>query len=248
MNRRLDPKRSNRRPTRRGEVGRPARPGRGTITALTAVAFALGGCAPGPTPAPVPGSRSPVVGAVSGAAAPVPAGLGTLHQDEFTIELRSDAVLVKATPLAEAVIRLAAPDTYERLHALATRASERARATAGASAELWLVSVYSYSTGAAFQPEDLRVLQQGRTYRAAGVLPLTAGWGRQGLEQRQVESAVYVYRGPLDYDTPLSIQYAGEVADDWTHIIPLLQAERARVRSRSASAGHASMPYSLILR
>ena len=38
-----------------------------------------------------------------------PPGFGTLRQDAFTVALSSQRVLVKLTPLNEAVIRLAAP-------------------------------------------------------------------------------------------------------------------------------------------
>ena len=48
----------------------------------------------------------------------VPAGYGTLIQDHFTLTLESGPLRVKVTPLAESVIRLAAPDTYERLAGL----------------------------------------------------------------------------------------------------------------------------------
>ncbi len=237
-------------PTSRRRVARPAqRRVRavmvGWIAAALAGATALVACAPAAHP------DSPAPSTPAGASAQsgiVAAGLGTLHQDEFTVELRSDALLLKATPLSESVIRLAAPDTYARLHALQAQASDRGSAVGGEDAELWLVSVFSYSTGAVFQPEDLQIEQQGRVYRGAGVIPLTAGWGRQQLEQRKVESAVYVFRGPLDYDAPLSVLYAGESGDAWARIIPALQAERARVRSRSGSTGQASMSYSLILR
>src|SRR3954468_23560683 len=48
----------------------------------------------------------------------VPVGFGSLKQDAATLSIRTGALLVKVTPMNEAVIRLLAPDTERRLHAL----------------------------------------------------------------------------------------------------------------------------------
>ena len=50
----------------------------------------------------------------------IPAGFGTLLQDEVSLSLRSGNLLIKATPMAEEVIRLTAPDTYTRLSSTAS--------------------------------------------------------------------------------------------------------------------------------
>ena len=166
------------------------------------------------------------------AGALVPAGYGTLRQDEFTVVLRSGSLLVKVTPLAEAVIRLAAPDTYERLHALA----ESRRPAAGSGpVELFLVSFFSYQPDVPFQPEDLQLLHQGRLLRAESVIPLTPGWGRQRLAQQETQSAVYVFSAGIDYELPLVVRYGFEQSDEWARIIQRLEVERAKVRARAGS-------------
>ncbi|HSH44880.1 MAG TPA: hypothetical protein VK966_03435, partial [Longimicrobiales bacterium] len=91
------------------------------IRALGPVAVAcLAACAPATQSLDEPGpvaETEPVSGdSVSGLP---PAGYGSLRQDEFSVELVATPLHVKVTPLAEEVIRLAAPDTYGRLHALA---------------------------------------------------------------------------------------------------------------------------------
>src|SRR5687767_138522 len=71
----------------------------------------------------------------------VPPGLGTLKQDEFTMGLRSGALLVKVTPLHESIIRLAAPDTYNRLRALrASREKEAITRSNTEAPEAFLIS------------------------------------------------------------------------------------------------------------
>jgi hypothetical protein len=64
------------------------------------------------------------------AATLVPPGYGTLAQAEFTLELVSGALQIQVTPLAESVIRLAAPDTYQRLTGLSALAGESLRSLA----------------------------------------------------------------------------------------------------------------------
>lgn len=171
-------------------------------------------------------------------AATVPPGYGTLHQDQFTVNLRSGSLLVKVTPLAETVIRLAAPDTYARLHALSQQWLARARqAAAGDTPQLFLVSFFSYDPDIPYQPEDLLITHQGRLLHPAAIFPMTPGWGRQRLDQQQVESAVYVFTGAFNYELPLTVRYELQQSNDWTQIVPILDAERARVRARAPSGG-----------
>ena len=160
------------------------------------------------------------------------AGYGTLREDEVTVSLRSGPLLIRVTPLAEAVIRLLAPDTYDRLHALAE--SRRAEATQGAfvSPDLFLVSFFSYEQDVAFQPEDLQLTHQGRLMRAFRMLPVTSGFGRQRLAQQENQTAIYVFDERIDYEQPIVVRYELIESDEWTRIIPRLEEERAKVRAR----------------
>ncbi len=166
----------------------------------------------------------------------MPPGFGTLRQDEFTVQLRDGSLLVKVTPLAEAVTRLAAPDTYARLHALDVQWMDRAkRATFEDAPSLFLVSFFSYDPGVPFQPEDLQLTHQGRLLRPQAIFPLTPGWGQQRLQQQQVESAVYAFVGGVNYDLPIVVRYGVEQSDEWNRIVPLLERERGKARARATS-------------
>jgi hypothetical protein len=174
------------------------------------------------------------VGADAGAQrALVPAGFGSLRQDDATMSIRSGAVLVKVTPLDEATIRLLAPDTYTRLHAL--RESRRAEAERHVmrSPEYFLVSFFSYEPDVPFQPEDLQLTYQARLLRPAAILPVSSGWGRQRLAQQETQMAVYVFEGPVEYDQAFTVRYGIVESDEWRQVIPRLEAERARVMTRS---------------
>jgi hypothetical protein len=145
---------------------------------------------------------------------------------------------VKVTPLTESVIRLAAPDTYTRLHALAeSRRAEAARRVPGSDLELFLVSFFSYQPDVTFQPELLQLTSQGRLMRPAAILPMSGGWGGQRLGQQEVQTAVYVFDSKIDYGQPLLVRYEMQESDGWSGIVPLLDQERAKVQVRATNGG-----------
>lgn len=164
----------------------------------------------------------------------IPPGFGRLHQEDFTVSLRAGPLQLKVTPLAESVIRLAAPDTYDRLHAVAESRREQARLrTMTDQPRLFLISFFSYQPDVTFEADDIRISQRGRLYRPLAVLPITSGWGSQQLQQQDSESAVYVFDEDIDLDADLAVEYGMERSDRWESIIRELERERSRVRSRA---------------
>ncbi len=190
---------------------------------LVSACAAPSGAAPG---GPMPADPAGEVADTS--AALVPPRLGTLKQDEATVALRQGPLLIKVTPLTERVIRLLAPDSYDRLHALA----ENRRLELADPAELFLVSFFSYEPDVAYQPEDLQIAQQGRLLRPLAVLPVTGDFGRQRLNQQETQMAVFAFEPPIDYDRTFFVRYGSGQSDEWARIIPRLEAERAKVRAR----------------
>ena len=206
------------------------------LTALLTAACASGGRraqAQEPTK-PTPPADAHTTGQLPGL---VPPGLGTLKQDAFTVSLRSGALLVKVTPLSEWVIRLAAPDTYTRLHALAeSRRAAASQRFGGGTPQLFLVSFFSYQPDVTYQPEDLQLTSQGRVLRPATILPITGAWGAQRLGQQETQAAVYAFDGAIDFGQPLSVRYGMEESNAWTDIVATLDAERGKVQARAANA------------
>ena len=211
-------------------------------TMLVCVAAALSAaCASGGRGAAAQESAQPKQPAAAHAAGQlpglVPPGLGTLKQDAFTVSLRSGSLLVKVTPLAEWVIRLAAPDTYTRLHALSeSRRAAASQRVPGGTPQLFLVSFFSYQPDLTYQPEDLQLTSWGRVLRPAAILPVTVGWGAQRLGQQETQAAVYAFDGAIDYGQPLSVRYGMEESNAWTDIVATLDAERGKVQARAANA------------
>lgn len=190
-------------------------------------------------PAPVVQPAQPPAGQrVAGQDTLVPAGFGTLKLDDITVSLRDGPLLIKVTPLAEGVIRLLATDTYDRLHSIAeSKRADATNAAGGREPELFFVSFFSYQADVAFQPEDLQLSHQGRVLRAAAILPVTPGWGRQLLAQQDQQIAVYAFDEPIKYDLAIIVRYGFNDVDAWSRIIPKLENERARVRAKAGGSG-----------
>lgn len=169
-----------------------------------------------------------------------PAGFGTLKQDDFTVALQADDLQVKLTPLNESVIRLAAPDTYQRLHALVSsrnaRISEIAM-TAGAQGTptIFLVSFFTRTRQAEYSPTDVQLLSQGIQFRPLGIVPITPEWGREQAQQERAQSAIYVFDPAIDLGVAFQVEYSGRRSVAWNSILGVLEAEESRVRSRAKS-------------
>ncbi len=164
----------------------------------------------------------------------VPSGLGTLRQDEITLQLRSGSLLVKVTPLDEAIIRLTAPDTYERLSRIRDAHRPDIDLQAGTQdAQRFFVSFFSYEPNVTFQPEDLQLASLGLRYRPRAISPITTEWGAQRLEQQDTQSAIYGFEAAVGLDSDLIVEYAGVRALGWDRILSRLELERSRVRARA---------------
>jgi hypothetical protein len=167
-----------------------------------------------------------------------PPGYGTLRQDDFTVALQSGDIQLKVTPLDESVIRLAAPDTYQRLHGLVDSRMPRViEAARGAGLRekpaVFLVSFFTRAQQAIYEPTNVLLLSKGILYRPAGILALTPEWGRQQVWQEETQSALYVFDSEVDLDVTFEVEYQGVRSLAWAGIIPVLQAERGRVMSRA---------------
>lgn len=196
------------------------------MIALALCACARQGAAQTPTPIPTTATDSATKTLVQ-------PGFGTLRQDEFTLGIRSGALLVKVTPLDEHVIRLAAPDTYNRLHALAeSRRADAIKRTNDNDPDLFLVSFFSYQPDVAFQPEDLQLEYNGKLLRAASIAALTPSWGRGTMAQQETQAAIYVFSADIDYEQQLTVNYGLDRNTEWQKVIPKLQVERGKITSR----------------
>ncbi len=184
----------------------------------------------------VAGTGQPVAPAgPAGTAVLVPPGYGTLTQAEFTLVLESGDLQIQITPLAESVIRLAAPDTYQRLASLAASAASSLRSRAPEESPLFLVSMFSRAPTITYEPENLHIVNSGRRYRPIAIQAITPGWGGQRLRQEETQIAVYAFDVGIDLEIALMVEYEGASDTSWDNILRELELERARVRGRIRS-------------
>ena len=168
----------------------------------------------------------------------VPAGFGSLRQDEIAVKLRLPGLLVRAIPLHESIIRVLSPDSYRALRDL--RQGKRdaildlARRNGVRGENLWYISFYGLEPEARFSPREVVISEGGRDFRPLDVVPLTPGFGEQRLAQREIQSGIFLFEDGLDVNQPLAV--AVEVARDasWDSTLRLIERERALVRSRAA--------------
>lgn len=229
--------------------------GRAAVAATLALAIALVGCGavagePGPGPAPADGAASGVPPAGAPGAAPwlvadsldpalVPAGFGTLRQEDVNVRLQYQSLLVRLLPLDESVIRTLSPDAYRTLRELLASRREEiealSRRYALARARLWLVSFHGIEQGETrFSPLELTARSGGRDFRPVDAVPLTPGFGEQRLGQRETQAALFVFDGALDVNQPMAITFQTVQSTAWDAILRRVERERSLIRSRAA--------------
>jgi hypothetical protein len=214
-----------------------------SLYALTLIAAAavMGACAAAGGPVAT-GRGASVMGPDSAATNLVPAGFGTLRSDEISIQLNPAGVLIRALPLDENVIRLLTTDSYQTMRSLQegnrTTIAEVARRYGITRTSLWFVTFYGIAPQSRFSPMELLVTSLGRDHRPIEVIGLTSGFAEQELDQREKQTALYVFDADIDVNQPLVVSYLTERDESWAQILPKLESERARVRARAARSGN----------
>jgi len=173
----------------------------------------------------------------------VPAGLGTLRQDDIAIVLQQNGVRITAIPLDENVIRTLAPDSYRALHA--TLENKRQQILQRASLRgireprVWYVVFTGLVPDARFIPTDITVTSGGREYRPTDVIGLSNGFSEQRLQPREKQVGLLVFDESLDVGQPIVVTMGSERNTDWSadrsdSILSRIEAERAQIRARAS--------------
>lgn len=168
----------------------------------------------------------------------VPAGYGSLRQDDIAIRISRGGLQVQAIPLDETIIRVLSPDSYRALREqLASRKlaiDSLARRTGLDRVSVWLVRFHGLEQGETpFSPMEFIITSVGRDFRPVDVLPVTPGFGQQRLRQRDVQTALYAFDPQVDPNQPLTVQYETTRNSEWASILSRIERERVLVRSRA---------------
>ena len=168
----------------------------------------------------------------------VPAGYGSLKQEDIAIRVARGGLQVQAIPLDETIIRVLSPDSYRALREqVASRRpslDSLARRTGLGGFSVWLVRFHGLEQGETpFSPMEFIVTSVGRDFRPIEVFPVTPGFGQQRLRQREVQQALYAFDPQVNVNQPLTVQYETSRNSEWPLILSRIERERVLVRSRA---------------
>lgn len=173
---------------------------------------------------------------VTGEGAPelIPSGAGRLSHQEISIVLQRGDLRMLVTPLDEGIIRTAAPDTWQRLNALAEsyRTTAHLRPGADAADALFLVALHAETRSATFEPSDMALTSQGIRHLPLDIRGLTPGWSRSRVDQGGLEMAIYAFSSSLDPADGLELEYQEVRSRDWERRLPAILSEQARLMGR----------------
>ena len=207
------------------------------MAGLLVLVAACGGGAATSAAAPSPALPPTRSTAESSVATMVPAGYGTLKQDDISIKLQGPGVLISVMPLDESVLRVLAPDSYRALHAIVEsrrqQITQRANLRGVRDPRIWLATFTGLEPDARFIPTDVTVTSGGREYRPFDLIPLTSGFGQQRLQPREVQRGLLLFEEGLDVSQPITVTVGSERNSDWDSILRAIDLERAAVRARA---------------
>lgn len=203
---------------------------------FASVAAASIACTSGQQPAV--GSTTPSAVSRDSSRLLVPAGYGSLKQEDIAIRVARGGLQVQAIPLDETIIRVLSPDSYRALREqLASRKpslDSLARRTGLGGFSVWLVRFHGLEQGETpFSPMEFIVTSVGQDFRPIEVFPVTPGFGQQRLRQREVQQALYAFDPQVNVNQPLTVQYETSRNSEWPLILSRIERERVLVRSRA---------------
>ena len=204
---------------------------------LVAFSIAVSACTMGQQAA-APGSTTPSAVSRDSSRLLVPAGYGSLKQEDVAIRVARRGLQVQAIPLDETIIRVLSPDSYRALREqLASRKpslDSLSRRTGLSAFSVWLVRFHGLEQGETpFSPMEFIVTSVGRDFRPIEIFPVTPSFGQQRLRQREVQQALYAFDPQVDVNQPLTVQYETSRNSDWPLILSRIERERVLVRSRA---------------
>ena len=173
----------------------------------------------------------------------IPAGFGTLRQDDIAFRIQIGGKQVRVIPLDESVIRTLSPDSYRALSGLEesrrAQITDLARRSGVRGFSIWYVQYYGLEPDARFSPRDIAVVNLGREYRPVEILPLSSGWGLERLQQRETQTALYLFDQSVDVNQPsTAVTVEGQQTSGWTDVLRRIERERSLIRSRASKSAN----------
>ena len=170
----------------------------------------------------------------------IPAGYGTLRQDDIAVQLQNLGLLVKVMPLDESVIRTLSPDSYRSLNGIRESKAKQLDSVSTRMGlppvQTWLVTFFNSEVGEArFDAGDVLIRSGGRDFRPLRILPLKVGFGDGRLAQHSQQGAVYAFDTAIDLTQPITITAGTQTSSIWADIVQRIEVERSLIWSRAGA-------------
>jgi hypothetical protein len=179
----------------------------------------------------------PVVGQTVEPARALPAGYGSLTQNDLALRVRNDDIEIRFVPLDPRVMRLLAPDAAQALRSLVEarrRSIDSVASRAGISQPgLALVSFFGQRPDVRFEPQNVTLMIRNQLVRPLGVIPVNGRFTSQQLDVREQATAIYLFEQDIPVDDSFSLSYGALTSEDWLNKQTILDRERGRVSARS---------------
>jgi hypothetical protein len=183
------------------------------------------------------GCAAPATGQSGDRARPLPAGYGSLTQNDLALRVRNDEIEIRFIPLDPRVMPLLAKDAFQSLRTLVEthrRSIDSVASRAGVSQPgLALVSFFGLRPDVRFDPQTLTLLIRNRVFRPLGLIPINAKFASQQLGVREQASAIYLFEEEIPVDDSFTLSYGALTSEDWQNKQPALDRERGLVAARA---------------
>jgi hypothetical protein len=183
------------------------------------------------------GCAAPATGQSGDRARPLPAGYGSLTQNDLALRVRNDEIEIRFVPLDPRVMPLLAKDAFQSLRTLVEthrRSIDSVASRAGVSQPgLALVSFFGLRPEVRFDPQTLTLLIRNRVFRPLGLIPINAKFASQQLGVREQASAIYLFEEDIPVDDSFTLSYGALTSEDWQNKQPALDRERGLVAARA---------------
>jgi hypothetical protein len=178
--------------------------------------------------------------------APLPAGYGSLSQNDLALGLRNDELEIRFIPLHRELAPLLAPDAFQALHGVVEANRHRIDSVASRSGVsqpgLALVSYFGLKPDVRFDSQTLTLLIRTRVFQPLGIVALSPKFTSGQLGVREQASAIYVFEEDLPVNDSFTVSYNGLSSADWQGKLGLLDRERARVAARARGERRDTLP------
>jgi len=178
----------------------------------------------------------------------VPAGFGSLRQEEISIRLNHQGLTVQAMPMDEDFLRTLAPDSYRTLAAL--RESKRpqldsiAQRAGLTDVAVWYVTFRNFQQGEApFSPQDVTLTNVGREFHPLDAIGISSGFAQHRLAQNETASGLLVFDRAINPNRDLTLRLETQTSGDWQAILQRVELERSLIRSRANAKGRGSLSW-----